>query len=71
MKKSGDAKLQEYMDPNHQAQTNSIRNEIKKRPRWMIKTERLLECYPVVIFVSIVTVYTLFFDDIRVLLIEK
>jgi hypothetical protein len=45
--------------------------ETKKRPRWIIKTEKILESYPIVIFVSIVTVYTLFFDDIRVLSIKK
>lgn len=37
----------------------------------MVRTERILESYPIVIFVSIVTVYTLFFDDIRVLSIGK
>jgi len=32
---------------------------------------RTLESYPSVIFMSVVTLYTLFFDDLRVLLIEK
>ena len=32
---------------------------------------RTLESYPCVIFMSFVTLYTLFFDDIRVLCIEK
>jgi hypothetical protein len=44
---------------------------MKRRPRWMVKIERFLESYPMVIFVAIVTVYTLFFDDIRVITIEK
>ena len=33
--------------------------------------ESILESYPIVIFVSIVTIYTLFFDDIRVLSLSK
>lgn len=33
--------------------------------------ERTLESYPSVIFMSFVTLYTLFFDDLRVLFIEK
>jgi hypothetical protein len=32
---------------------------------------RTLESYPSVIFMSVVTLYTLFFDDLRVLFIEK
>lgn len=37
----------------------------------MVIIESYLESYPVVIFVSIVTIYTLFFDDIRVLSLSK
>jgi hypothetical protein len=32
---------------------------------------RTLESYPSVIFMSVVTLYTLFFDDLRVLLIDR
>jgi hypothetical protein len=36
-----------------------------KRPEWKIKLEKFLENFIVVGFMSAVTVYSLFFDDIR------
>ena len=41
------------------------------RPVWKVKIEQFLENYVVVIIMSTITVYTLFFDDIRVLAIDK
>lgn len=37
----------------------------------MVAVDKALQSYPVVGFISLVTVYTLFFDDIRVLAIDK
>lgn len=37
----------------------------------MVKVDRALQSYPLVIFLSLVTIYTLFFDDIRSLSIDK
>jgi hypothetical protein len=39
--------------------------QIKQRAKWRIRLEKFLENYVVVGFMSVVTVYTLFFDDIR------
>ena len=39
----------------------------KKRPEWKIKTEKFLDNYIVIIFMMVVTVYALFFDDVRIL----
>lgn len=37
----------------------------KKRPKWKIKLDKFLENYAVVGTMSAITVYSLFFDDIR------
>ena len=37
----------------------------KERPQWKIKIEKFIEHYAVVIFMSAITIYSLFFDDIR------
>ena len=39
----------------------------KKRAKWRIKTEKILENYIVVSVMSLITIYSLFFDDVRVL----
>jgi len=39
--------------------------EAKKWPQWKVRLDKLLESYPVVATMSLVTIYTLFFDDIR------
>ena len=35
------------------------------KPRWKARCETFLESYPFVIFIAVVTVYSLFFDDSR------
>ena len=37
----------------------------KKRAEWKVKLESFLENYGVVGFMAVVTIYSLFFDDIR------
>ena len=37
----------------------------KKRAEWKVKLETFLENYGVVGFMAVVTIYSLFFDDIR------
>ena len=39
----------------------------KKRPEWKNKIERFLDHYAVISFMMMVTIYALFFDDIRIL----
>lgn len=41
------------------------------RPKWKIRMEKFLENFVVVGFMSLVTAYTLFFDDIRSAAFEK
>jgi hypothetical protein len=40
--------------------------KLKPRPKWKIRLEKFLDNTYVVIFMTVVTVYSLFFDDIRV-----
>ena len=43
----------------------------KVRPQWKIKIEKVLDHYVVVIFMTVVTFYALFFDDIRIIFFPK
>jgi hypothetical protein len=43
----------------------SVVQVVKKRPKWQVRLEKLLESYPIVGTMSLITVYSLFFDDIR------
>jgi hypothetical protein len=45
----------------------SLQEENKKRAAWRIQIDKFLESYFVVGYMSLITVYSLFFDDIRVL----
>ena len=47
-------------------ETKVLKSKKNGKAKWRSVCERFLESYPFVIFVAIVTVYTLFFDDIRV-----
>lgn len=38
-----------------------------KRPKWMVKMEKILENYAIVGLMSAITIYSLFFDDIRMI----
>jgi len=48
----------------------SIQTAKVKRAKWKIMVDRALQTYSVVTFMSILTIYTLFFDDIRVVAID-
>ncbi len=47
----------------------SVQEVKKKRAEWQIKIDKFLDSFPVVGFMSAITVYTLFFDDIRTLIV--
>ena len=43
----------------------------KKRPQWKIKIDKALDNFIIVIFMTLVTIYALFFDDLRVIYFPK
>lgn len=43
------------------------KEEIVKRPRWMVKGEKILDNYIITSLMSSITIYSLFFDDIRMI----
>lgn len=44
-----------------------MQEEKKKRAKWRVEIDKFLESYFVVGYMSLITIYSLFFDDIRVL----
>jgi hypothetical protein len=59
--------MNDYMDKSERV---SIQTAKVKRAKWKIMVDRALQTYSVVTFMSILTIYTLFFDDIRVVAID-
>lgn len=49
--------------------TAASEDEIKHLPKWKQTTLRLLDSWAISVFMTVITIYALFFDDIRVLLI--
>ena len=43
------------------------RENKSKRPKWKLRIQKILDNYVVVTIMSLVTIYSLFFDDIRML----
>lgn len=43
----------------------------KPKPAWKVKLAKFLDHYVVVIFMTVVTVYALFFDDLRIVAFSK
>jgi hypothetical protein len=69
---SKEVQMNELLEHNNDQNFKSVsHSHRKKRSRWMNQLEKFLESYPTVIFMSVLTVYTLFFDDIRVVSLEK
>lgn len=54
-----------HNDDHHHVKKNAK----KKKPEWMKKTEKVLDSTFVTVFMTVITVYALFFDDLRVLYI--
>lgn len=46
-------------------------NDIKAKPAWKVKMAKFLDHWAVMIFMTLITIYALFFDDIRVLAFPK
>ncbi len=44
------------------------KKQAEKRPKWKVEVAKFLDWYPVVILMTVITVYALFFDDIRIIL---
>ncbi len=52
-------------------EANLFRQKVKKRPKWKVKIDNALDHYVVVIFMTLVTIYALFFDDLRIIFFPK
>jgi len=61
----------ESVVPSSEETEGLIRRKIKERSAWKVKTEAFLDHWAVTTFMTLITIYALFGDDVRLVAFQK
>jgi hypothetical protein len=71
VEKSGDQHKSKDEPKKEDAENLASSMKKKERPQWKISVDKFINRWPVTIFMTVVTVYALFADDLRLLFFTK